>query len=545
MILPENPAKRRQAAIEIGRQCSVSRPMRASYHRELRDWYVNGAANGTKAIYNKIKTHVRQSSAYLFQSESVRFGLVAPVRYGDQFAAELETARDDFHRVWHDSSAGIVIATGVRWCHVYPSVIFKVTVQAGAPRVTLVPDPADIGVLEEDRPFDRQEALIHFFYLDMSQMRRLLKDHPRQEDLWTKAYAWSDLGTGPQGGADPLMVFDNAGSPMSGGGALVQGPTHIEAMIEAPRVMCAELWIVDDRIDDWRVLTCLAPNGELADIIWDRRTPGISGVDPFVQLTLDPPPDYTWGFSEVDDLSGLQSWRNTRMDNIDRLEELQLDPPIVLGGFGGLSEERAGRLRKPGGTLATSIPNPSVNRVMPQGPADPYVAIEHSDKEFADQGGLPLLLQGGGDPGIRAGNQAGVMATLASARLRETAMRVEYATSEIATLMWRLHRQLEDDPLVKPDGSRFLLTQIPRETVVLVAAHSASPLYAAALKSEADSLLKAGAIDLPDYVRMKDPPMVDVLAAKARKLQEAKAKQSERLIALKEQQAQHGRGSRR
>ena len=547
MILPERPALRREAALEIGRQCSVSRPTRQSYHRELRQWYVTGAGTGERAIYNKLKTHVRQSAAYLFQAESVRFGLVAPTRYGDQFAVELETARDDFHRTWHDSQAGLTVATGVRWCHVYPSVIFKVTAQAGAPRVTLVPDPADVGVLEEDRPFDRQEAIIHFFYLDMAQVRRLLTNHPREQDLLAKAHAWSDLGAGTEamGGTSPLMVFDNVGSPMEGGGALVQGPTQVEAMVEAPRVLMAELWIVDDRIGDWRVLTCLAPQGDIADIVWDRRTPGLSGVDPFVQLTLDAPPDYTWGFSEVDDLSGLQSWRERRMQQIDRMMELQLDPPVVLGGFGGLSEERAKRLRTPGGTLATSIPNPTVNRLQPQMPPEAFAEVEAIDKQFADQGGLPILLQGQGEPGIRAGNQVGVLATLASARLRETAMRVERAVSEVATLLWRIHRQLEPEALTKPDGTRFLLTQIPRDVIVLVAAHSASPLYAAAIKADADNLLKAGAIGLEDYVTLKDPPMVDVLRAKARKLQEARAEQAKRLMAIKEMAAMRGRAPRR
>lgn len=535
--------------MEIGRQCSISRPTRQSYHRELRSWYVNGAADGQKAIYNKLKTHVRQSSAYLFQSESVRFGMVTPVRYGDTFITELEVARDDFHRVWHDERGGmgLTIATGVRWAHVYPSVVWKVTAQHGEPRLTLVPDPADVGVLEEDRPFDRQEALIHFFYLDMAQIQRLLTGHPREKELLRQARAWSELGAGTEtmGGTSPTMVFDNVGAPLSGGGALVQGPIQFEAMVETPRTLCAELWVVDDRIGDWRVFTCLAPGGEIADVIWDRRTPGISGIDPFVQLSFDSPPDYTWGFSEVDDLSGLQAWRERRMEQIDKMMELQLDPPIVLGGFGGLSEERAKRLRTPGGTLATSIPNPTVQRLAPQMPPEAFAEVDGIDKQFADQGGLPLLLQGQNEPGIRAGNQVGVMATLASARPRELAMRVEHAVSELATLVWRYHRMLEADALVKPDGARFLLTQIPKETVVLVAAHSASPLYAAAIKAEADNLLKAGAIDLADYVTMKDPPMVDVLRSKARHLQDAAAKKGERLLAIKELAAQHGRAPRR
>jgi hypothetical protein len=546
VILPNDPKIRRDFAIELGRQCSVSRPTRSAYHRELRQWYVTGAASGERAIYNKLKTHVRQSAAYLYQAESTRFGLVAPARYGDAFAAELEAARDDWHRTWHDSGAGLVIATGVRWAHVYPTVIWKVTAQGGEARVTLVPDPADVGVLEEDRPFSRQEALIHYFPMDMAQIRRLLKDHPREKELLKKASAWSDVGSGSpvSGGVAPMMVFDNVGAPLEGGGALVQGPVNVDAMVEAPRVLCAELWVVDDRIKDWRVFTCLAPDGEIADIIWDRRTPGLSGVDPFVQLTFDAPPDYTWGFSEVDDLSGLQAWRERRMEQIDRLMELQLDPPIVIGGFGGLSDERAKRLRTPGGTLATSIPNPTLNRNAPQMPTEAFAEVDSIDKQFADQGGLPILLQGQGEPGIRAGNQVGVLATLASARLRETAMRVETAVSEVATLMWRVDRLLDPDPLVKPDGTRFLKTQIPRETVALVAAHSASPLYAAAIKAEADNMRKAGAIGLEDYVTMKDPPMVDVLRAKARRIEEANAEKAKRLLAIKETAAMHGRSSR-
>jgi hypothetical protein len=547
MILPEKPAPRREFALEIGRQCAVSRPTRQAYHRELRSWYVTGAAGGDRAIYNKLKTHVRQAAAYLFQSESVRFDPVLPTRYGDAFELELEAIREDFHRTWHDSGSGLTVATGVRWAYVYPSVIWKVTAQGGQASVTLVPDPADICVLEEDRPFGRQEALAHFFYLDMAQIQRLLKGHPREATLLGKARAWSEIGVGTDvaGGASPLMVFDNVGDPLSGGGALVQGPTLVEAMVEAPRILCAELWIVDDRIHDWRVLTCLAPQGEIADVIWDRRTPGLSGIDPFVQLTLDAPPDYCWGFSEVDDLSGLQEWRERRMRQIDQLLELQLDSPMFLSGFGGNAEEKAKRLRMPGGTMSSPMPGAKAERLAPPMPPEAFAEVDAIDKQFADQGGLPLLLQGGGEPGIRAGNQVGVMATLASARLRETAMRVEHAVSEIATLMWRIHRTLDDEPLRKADGTRFLLTETPRDLVMLVSSHSASPLYAAAIKAEADNLLKSGAIGLEDYVTMKDPPNADGLRAKARKLQAAKAQQAQRLLAIKEMAATHGRTSRR
>jgi len=80
------------------------------------------------------------------------------------------------------------MGVGVEWAHVYPTVVFKVIPSAGDAVVTLVPDPADIGVLENDRPFDRQEALCHFYTLTLSQFRRLILGHPREKELMALAY---------------------------------------------------------------------------------------------------------------------------------------------------------------------------------------------------------------------------------------------------------------------------------------------------------------------------------------------------------------------
>jgi hypothetical protein len=540
---------RHEFIVELGRQCSVDRPIRKTYNAELRQWYTKGSSTGERVRYNKIRADMKQAAAYRFQSESVRFGLALSHRYGEQFSAKLEVARDDFHRAWHDDGDGLVIGNGNEWAGVYPSVVFKVVPVAGQARTTVVPDPADIGVFEPDKPFDRQEALVHYFLLSLASFRRLVAGHPDEERLMNVARMDAETGSGegPLTGTTERIVFDQIAtsttSPVYGGGAIVGSSGQPEAIVEAPRVLCCEVWVVDDRIQDWRVVTCLAPAGMVSDVLWDRRTPILSGIDPFVILTLSGALDYVWGLSNTDDLTGLQDMREERMADINDLMKLQLKPPTVLGGFGGLSDERAKRLNTPGGVLSTSIPNPSVNRFQPNMPPEAYSSVDGIDRMFADQGGLPILTNpGGGDsPGIRAGNQLGVLATLSSARLREDAMKVERATSEVATLKWRMMRELSDEPLMEPNGDRFLLKHLPREVVALVDSHSASPLYAAAVKAEADVMLKAGAIDLPDYVRMKDPPGRDVLIAKARHLAEAKAKQSERMMAIQEMKAMRGR----
>lgn len=544
MRLPEKADRRREASVELARQCSGDRQERKAYHMELRGWMTRGTDTGDQARYNKIRSHVRQSAAYLYQSESVRFGPVLPPLYGDTFDQKLDVYRDEVHRWWHDSRATLTAATGVRWGHVYPTIVWKVVPSAGQPHVSLVPDPADIGVLEPDRPFDRQEAKIHFYWLTLSKFRRLVAGHPHERELLKLAISEAETGGDDDisGATLERIAFDNSGSPMDGGGVPVAGAYEPTAHVEAPRVLMAELWVVDDRLGDWRVFTSIAPGGVPAYTILDRRNPVLAGIDPFVSLTLDDAPDYTWGFSELADLVPLQQERDEYKGKMLRLLDLQLDPPMVLGGFGGLKDDRAQRLRRPGGVLATSIPNPTVHRLAPTMPPEMFGTLAGIDQEFADAGGLPILFQAQqGADGVRAGNQVGALATLASARIRENAMRVEYAISELATLGALMLRQLSDDPLTLPDGARFLMSQIPREVLFLVASHSASPLYEAAGGDKADRLLKAGAIGRPTYVELVNPPMVDVLRREARKLEAAAAKRQEQMLEIAKMKAERGR----
>jgi len=113
--LPDQPRLRQEAYVELSRQCTTDRSERKSYHSDLRVYYTTGTAIGARARYNKLKAHIQQSAAYLYQSESVRFAAVLPPQYGEHFTHQLEAFRDEIHRWWHDSRAGLTVATGVRW----------------------------------------------------------------------------------------------------------------------------------------------------------------------------------------------------------------------------------------------------------------------------------------------------------------------------------------------------------------------------------------------------------------------------------------------
>ena len=542
MRLVERHDARREQHQEIFRQCVGDHDERKAYHADLRSLYTLGSSDGSKAPYNKLTAHVRQSASYLFQSESVRLApRFTTTRYGETWVRHLDVYRDEVHAWWHDSKAGQPVTIGVEWGHVYPSVVWKVVPSGGEPRVILVPDPADIGVLEADRDFDLQEALTHQFWMPLARFQRLVAGHPREAELMRLAMQHAQYG-----GDDLLqpapaverIAFDNVGEPLSGGGVPVAGSIAPMAHVETPRVPMGELWVVDDRIHDWRAVTGLAVGGELHPL-FERKNPCVSGVDPFVKLTLQPAPDYTWGFSQVDDLGGLQDEYVDLKASVAKAIRLGLRPPIVLFGYGGLKDDRAQRLREENAVLAIANPNGKVERLVPQLPNDTMSYVGRVDREFADAGGLPLLLSGEqGEGGMRAGNQVGVLATLASARIRENAMRVEYAVSELATLGALMMRDLHDEPLALPTGERFYLHNIPRQIAFVVASHSASPLYAASVGDKADRALKAGAISKPSYVELLDLPMPDVLRAEARRLEEAAAKRSEQILEIQRMKAE-------
>lgn len=537
MRLPSDPNLRHQAVIEISRQCMPDRASRQSYHAELFAWFSRGTSTGDRAIYNRISAYVNELSALIYAPEATRFSVSLDRHYGDEFVSETETLTDYVNQMWHERGYGLDMAAGVKFASVYPSIVFKVVASEGQARVCVVPDPADIGVLEPDKPFDRQEAILHVYSVLLSEFDRIVARHPYEEDLKALARNRAEAGMGgdPMAGTVERMVFDAVSpeqNPVYGGGALVDARALPSALVEAPRVVMAELWVVDDKIKDWRVITGLAPDGLMAHVIWDRRTPVMPGCDPFVKLGLNDALHYTWGFSGLDDLAGLQDLGEERLADINQLMKLQLKPPKVLGGFGGLSDERAQRLNTPGGVLATSMPKPTVENLSPVMPPEAFASEQEIGKNFAHAGGLPIIFSGQTDPSIRAGDQLGVLATLSSARPRQMSMAVERAVSKVATLVLRLERELDGVPLKKPDGSRFLMRQVPRDLAATVDAHSSSPLFAAAIKATADDLIKTGSISRPDYVRLKNPPGVDQLVAKAREIQRSMAEQAERMYKL-------------
>lgn len=556
MRLPSTSEERARLFRNLIRQMEHDREERRLRHRRYKKLLITGSEGVYPAIYGKLAEHVENSTSFLYSSSAVRFGVNLPPHFGDEWMDEEEAAGNELHRIWHDTGAGLTFGLGVRWAHADDTSVFKVTAEGGEPRVDLIPDPADVGVMRPDlNEWDRQEAIVHWFALDLPTYARLLAGIPddrRRADLWTQAqeHATPWMGTNDDALPAPVQSLiisavspNMIGAPTGG----VLGYPNVSLAIprsREPMVPMAELWVLDDMDSkdrkgnwhaDYRKVWMFCPTEQ---IILDADNPLVPGEHPFHGLTLNPVPGYLWGICPLEALLGLAQWRERRMGQVDRLMELQLDPPLFFEMFGGAIDEQRKRFWQPGGSIASPMPNAKVTNLAPQMPPEAFAEINEIDRMFAARAGLPLGSQGRTEPGVRSGDQAQVQAILGAGPTLERAMLVEHRCEAIATQMLRLRRRLSGETLRTKEGHEFLLSQVPDEFVARVNAHSASPLFGQMIVQKAVLAMDRKAISAEDFVALLDLPMVEMLQAKARRAAKQGAERAERLVQAKETEAQ-------
>lgn len=541
MKLPTDLTARHGLYRNLIRMCEVSREDRRARHQRLRTWFLNGSDSG-RAKYNKLAEHVQASASYLYAPSSVRFGVVLPPDHGDEWIEEEEAAREEMHRLWHDTGAALTFGLGVTWAHVWDSAIFKVFTDQNEPTVRLISDPGDVGVLREDLDdLSQQEAICHWYVMDLSAFRRWIANHRDAEGIWTEAE--QHAGPGEDAGSEALpptvqrIILAQATPSMVGVARASEATDLGRARSREPVVKLAELWVRDDALKgDYRVVTNLLATER---IIWDPPNPLIPDEHPFHGLALDPLPGYVWGISPIQGLLDLQAWREEKLDALNLRENLQLDPPLFFEGMAGITDEKARAFRKPGGQLASAMPGAKVSPIVPAPLPDPFAMIDQIDRMFANRAGLPMGLRGQTEPGVRSGEHAIMQAMLGAGPTLTRAMLVEATLEGIATAMLRLRRRMSGTPLRTLGESReFMLSQMPGDFVVRVTAHSASPVYQQQILQKAVLAKQHQAIDNETFLELLDLPMAEILKAKARRLGKAQAEKAERLLAIQEKKAE-------
>jgi hypothetical protein len=555
MLIPRDIDEKNRLYRNLVRQCSISVEDRRSQNRRYRQWFLTGSDANMVVRYNKLREHVADSAADIYAPEAVRFGVSLPPEHNaEEWIDELEAERDALNRLWHDPNHGhgLTFGMGVEWAHVWPTAIFKVIVSDGRPSVELIPDPADVGVLREGvHSWSRQEAICHWYVLDLPSFRRMVGSHPQRELLMAKAAEHAGRYS-TSGSSDVLpsavnrLVLAQATPSMIGAVQAIA-----DSALATPREMedvvrIAELWVKDDRarvrvlpsgveeyVPEWRVVTILLPE-EI--VLWDPLNPLIAGQHAFHPLTLEPTPGYLWGLSPLDGLLMLQAWRETRMNQLDALMEKQADPPIAAIGLGGIADEKVKALRRAGGIFTSAMPQGEVKPFIVPMPPDMFAEVQEIDKMFAQRAGRPLGLRGQTEPGVRSGDQAMAQAMLGSGPTLTKAMRVEACLAAVATALLRLERRISSRPLRKRDGTEVLPSQIPSDLIASVIAHSASPLYAQQVLEKVAFASMRNAIDSETLIRALNLPDEYSTVVKGRRISKNMADAAQQEMQLKERE---------
>jgi hypothetical protein len=524
MRIPTNPVHREEFYLDLIQKCFVSREERIADYSALRSYYLFGASpEEPPALFNKIFPHVDQLTSFLYSAETTRFTISLGAEVNPMEQRKVPILTDKINDEWLNSNADQVFSTALTWALCYSSTFLKLVVNKGIHPYMV--EPAAMGVLREDSPYtDRQEALVHTYYITKSELYSRLYSHPKREEIIkrvTSSYKPQQVEV-PEG-IDRIIMSQSNPTMVGTVNLDLSGMNRYKARVAEDTVEMRELWVWNDETMDYQVVTMAEPDV----IIYDRSGESVflKGELPFVQLCPNPMYDYYWGQSEVQRLVFLQSLRNKRMTEILDLLSKQTSPPTALIGFAGILDEKNFALNRSGGVLATDMPNAKVEKLAPQMPGDLFEVIHEVDAMFAEASGITSVLSGRGETGVRSQGHASQLARLGSSRAKKRALIIEDSLEKVATLYLKIIQEYDKEKLMDTENVPFIPEQFTKNFVVKVDAHSNSPIFTEDTRQMAFNLFKSGAIDKESLLDLLEPPMKQLLKEKLKKREKEQGKQ--------------------
>ena len=524
MRIPSNELIREQFFRDLIEKCMVSLQERKGDYSSLRSWFLFGSGpEESPTIFNKIYPHIDQLTSFLYSAETTRFSINTGASVPDQEQIKVPRLTLALNDEWLNSNADQVFSSALTWALVFNSTFIKLVYNKGIHPYMV--EPASIGVLREDTPYtDRQEALVHTYYITKSELYARLYSHPKREQIVKRITTSVHTKTEdlPEG-VDRIIMSQSNPTIYGNVNLDLFGMNRYKARVAEETVKMHELWVWNDETEDYQVITMADPDV----FIYDR--PGkeifLKGELPFVQICPNPQFDYYWGQSEVQRLVFLQQLRNNRMTEILDLLAKQVAPPTALTGFTGILDEKNFALNRAGGLLATDMPNAKAERLAPEMPSSLFEVIHECDAMFSEVSGISSILQGKGEAGVRSSGHASQLARLGSSRAKKRALIVEDSLEKVATLYLKLMQTYDKTHFTDEEGNKFIPEQFTRDYVVKVDAHSNSPIFTEDLRQLAFNLFKAQAIDKESLLDLLEPPMKQLLKDRLRKKEQMAANQ--------------------
>ena len=530
-------------ARELIDECEASRKQRISQYQSWRQYYFTGADDDQPSPYNKIKGHVDRLASYLYSPVDVRFAIDYDKTHSDDAKRMGEAAASVLSKDFHRRGADLAFGQAVKWGLIDGCRIVKQLWGRNGVDTFTIP-AAGFAVYREDLPsLDHQEAFVHTTFLTPTAVDRLLVGNPRREEILREIHGQEKQGDETSekddyfkqlviGGTNPVSL-QATNNPAGGIVRWMEGPApQLSAQVMAGLLRFDELWVIDDDRQDYTTIQLIGTTPVLGDMQHVNLC-NIKEHHPFVKVCPNETEGYFWGRSEIADIFMLQDQIKKRCYGIERMMRLQENPPTMFSGTSGINDEVWAAQNIPGGFIAEENPNAKAQPIAPPMPDNIWVDLHELGNQFDDVTGTPPIMQGQGEPGVRAGVHADTLLRTGSPRIRDRALIVERQLEDCGDLFLRL-MQAQDatayryktkssglmSRLMGKDGE-FLLSQLPDDFHVEVDSHSASPAFSEDERRLAFALAANHAISPIDLLRLTHPQHEDNLVAAAEQRQEA------------------------
>ncbi len=540
-------------AKEIIEQCNVSVGMRSAYYQQLNLICETGRYDSAKSLINLLPNHLTRTAAHLFSPVELKFS----VDFGrPKPKIEYERAKavaKELTRTWDRNNTDMTFGRGVYESLKYGAAILKQWPQMeGKDEHPVYYDklvmPWQFGVFREDENrIDRQEALCETILLTGPEVWQRIWHFPDADKLYTKIMTNARSGTAS---AEPNSYFhqilsanqlqtnsDGGGSAIPGGVVQLNNYPNYAIMgpVVAPEVVQAhELWVKDE--DDYVTFLVIEPDILVAPRHKKSNLLGIERTQPYRLIQPNEVTNWFWGRTELADLIEPQGLLSTWADDTKRLVSLQVDKILGISGDAGITDEIYAQMRLSG---FMNLPaGADIKDITPKLPAELIPMLKFCIEIINTLGGFPPIMQGQGEPGVRAGAHANTLLKTASPSLRDRSLLVERQCATCADLTLQMMEAKDeefywlkaDEPLKDVEATAFLLADLPTDWRVTIDSHSSSPIFADENAQLIFQAFKGGVVG-PEYVLETLPfPHKEVAKVQLREKQQKQAAQMEALL---------------
>lgn len=500
-MIPIPKAKRDilDLATQLVEQCRVSVGMRSAYYRLMNVIAETGRYDGTKSLINLLYSHLARTAAHMYSPTELKFSIDFDRRVRKLDIERGQVAAEAVTTTWSRNNTDVRFGRGVFEALKYGAAIHKQWPEEedGAPQMLdKLVMPWNFGVYREDEnDLTRQECVCETISLTMPEVWRRIHHFENADKLFTsikthakagealsnpdsffhQVLSTSQLNTGVQGATRPLPggIVQLNNDP----NYAIMGP-----VVGAEVVQMHELWVKDDT-NDYTTIQLIAPDILIAPLHKKTNLLGVPKTLPYRLIQPNEVTNWFWGRSELVDLIEPQGLLSQWADDIKRLFGLQIDKILGFIGETGMTDELYGQFRAAG---YVNLPQGGdIKDVTPQMPQGALEYLDFVIKVINMVSGFPEIMQGRGEPGVRAGVHANTLLKTGSPTLRDRSLLVERQCAGAADLTFALMEAKDaskywlkaDDPIKDVEETSFTLSELPDGAYVTVDSHSSSPIF--------------------------------------------------------------------